>query len=87
MRTPGNNAAIDLDSHTLPWQLERLEHAGEGACAHAEGKCTPEEAAAQVELEFDPELGYPTSVGIDYDTMMADEEIAYRVSDLRASDR
>ena len=46
-----------------------------------------ERNAARVELEFHPELGYPTSLGIDYDTMMADEEIAYRVSDLRASDR
>ena len=26
MRPLGNNAAIALDSHTLPWQLERLEH-------------------------------------------------------------
>ena len=38
--------------------------------------------AAEVELAFHPELGYPTSIGIDYDRQMADEEIGYRVSDL-----
>lgn len=42
-----------------------------------------ERGAVEVALEFDPELGYPTSVGIDYDFQMADEEIGYRVSDLR----
>lgn len=46
-----------------------------------------EQEAEVVVVEFDAELGYPTSIGIDYSTMMADEEIAYRVSDLRAADR
>ena len=43
--------------------------------------------AARVTVAFDPDLGYPTNVSIDYDTRMADEEIAYTVSDLRAFDR
>ena len=43
--------------------------------------------AEVVDVTYDPELGYPTSIGIDYSSQMADEEIAYRVSDLRASDR
>lgn len=38
--------------------------------------------AVEVEVKFDDELGYPTSIGIDYDFQMADEEIGYRVSDL-----
>ncbi|WP_420454637.1 DUF6174 domain-containing protein [Rubrivirga sp.] len=46
-----------------------------------------EKGAAAVDVTYDPEMGYPTSVGIDYDARMADEEIAYRVSDLRPADR
>ena len=41
-----------------------------------------ERGAVEVALSFHPELGYPTSIGIDYDYQMADEEIGYRVSDL-----
>ncbi len=41
-----------------------------------------ERGAVEVALSFHPELGYPTSIGIDYDRQMADEEIGYRVSDL-----
>lgn len=39
--------------------------------------------AQSVTVEFDPELGYPTNVAIDYSLQMADEEIGYMVSDLR----
>lgn len=39
--------------------------------------------AESVSVSFDPALGYPTSIGIDYSMQMADEEIGYRVSDLR----
>lgn len=46
-----------------------------------------ERGAEEIAVEYDPEWGYPTSVGIDYSTQMADEEIAYRVSDLRPADR
>ncbi len=46
-----------------------------------------DKGAETVDVAYDPELGHPTSIGIDYDTRMADEEIAYRVTDLRAADR
>lgn len=39
--------------------------------------------AETVAVEFDPELGYPTNVSIDYSAQVADEEIGYMVSDLR----
>lgn len=42
-----------------------------------------ERGAVDVALEFDPDLGYPTSIGIDYSFQMADEEIGYRVSNVR----
>ncbi len=45
------------------------------------------QGAESIAVEYDAEWGYPTSIGIDYNTQMADEEIAYRVSDLRPSDR
>lgn len=45
------------------------------------------QGAEQVTVAFDAELGYPTRVSIDYSTMMADEEIGYTVSALRAADR
>ena len=43
--------------------------------------------AASVDVAFDPDLGYPTSVGIDYSTQMADEEMAYTVADLVPAER
>ena len=43
-----------------------------------------ERGAASVTVAYDPDLGYPTSIGIDYDVRMADEEIGYRVSEVRA---
>ena len=46
-----------------------------------------ERGAESIAVDYDPEWGYPTSVGIDYSAQMADEEIAYRVSDLRPADR
>lgn len=40
--------------------------------------------AASVVVEYDERMGHPTSLSIDYDVRMADEEIGYRVSDLTA---
>ena len=42
--------------------------------------------AERVEVTYDAALGYPTSISIDYSQMMADEEIAYRVSALTRAD-
>lgn len=39
------------------------------------------EGAESVKAEYDPTLGYPTNVYIDYSTQLADEEIGYMVSD------
>jgi hypothetical protein len=38
--------------------------------------------AHTVQVTFDRRYGYPTSLYIDWDVMIADEEIEYRVSDL-----
>jgi len=43
--------------------------------------------AERVDVAFDPVLGYPTSISIDYSSRMADEEIGYRVSALAADER
>jgi hypothetical protein len=36
--------------------------------------------AHQVEVTYDPSLGYPTEFGIDYQEMLADEELGMRVT-------
>ena len=40
--------------------------------------------AERIDATYDARLGYPTSVSIDYDARIADEEVAYTVSDLMA---
>lgn len=40
--------------------------------------------AETVRLAFDPQTGAPTEVYVDYDSMMADEEIGYTVTGLEA---
>lgn len=44
------------------------------------------EGAARLDTEFDPELGYPTTIYIDESEMIADEEMGYEVKDLVALD-
>jgi len=39
--------------------------------------------ACSVRADYDPVLGYPTAVDIDYDVRLADEEVYLRLSDLR----
>ena len=41
------------------------------------------ENAAEVRVAYDRRLGFPTSVWIDRDRQMADEEVGYRLTDLR----
>ncbi|SRR5690606_22207352 len=38
--------------------------------------------AESVRVTFDPVLGYPAEASIDYEAMVADEELGFRVSDL-----
>ncbi|MGB3543075.1 DUF6174 domain-containing protein, partial [Rubrivirga sp.] len=42
--------------------------------------------AESVEVEFDPAYGFPANLSIDYDSMLADEEIGYLVTDMRPLD-
>ena len=42
-----------------------------------------DEGAATVRATYDDRLGYPTSIWIDRDTRLADEEIGYRITALR----
>lgn len=39
--------------------------------------------AASITAKYDPHYGYPTSISIDYDRMMADEETYYTASNMR----
>ena len=41
--------------------------------------------AARIDVEFDPELGYPARVFIDYDERVADEEQGFTVTSLTAT--
>ncbi len=43
--------------------------------------------AARVDVTFDDELGYPTSLYIDYDEGIADEEVGYTVADVQVAER
>jgi hypothetical protein len=40
--------------------------------------------AERVDVTYDPEWGYPTSLYIDYDARIADEEVGYEVATLEA---
>ena len=40
--------------------------------------------AASIQAVYDAALGYPTSANIDYDTMLADEEVGWTARDLVA---
>jgi hypothetical protein len=42
-----------------------------------------EAGAAAVEAKFDPELGYPVTVWIDWELQMADEEMGYTITEVR----
>ena len=48
-------------------------------------KAYGDKPAAVVEASYDPEFGFPTSVFVDWDTMMADEETRYAVSGFAAA--
>lgn len=39
--------------------------------------------AASIEVSYDARFGYPTSIAIDYDKRMADEEVYYKASGMR----
>jgi hypothetical protein len=38
--------------------------------------------AEQIDVKYDPQLGYPTSIAIDYLKLVADDEVGYSVKDL-----
>lgn len=44
-----------------------------------------ERPADSIEVEFDPAMGYPAEVNIDYSTAIADEEFTVFVSEVTAS--
>ncbi|WP_412062358.1 DUF6174 domain-containing protein [Rubrivirga sp. IMCC45206] len=78
----GEVASVRLDGATVPAErgmsVEDLFELLEDAY---------DREAEVVEVSFDPDLGYPTAINIDYSSMMADEEIGYGVSDLKAAGR
>ncbi len=41
--------------------------------------------AASMEVQYDPNFGFPTYIAIDYDSMMADEEVYYEASDFKVA--
>lgn len=42
-----------------------------------------DENAAQIDVEYDPDAGYPTHIFIDYDVRIADEETIWQAHDLQ----
>lgn len=42
-----------------------------------------DQQAARIRVHYDSEYGYPTSISIDYSTMIADEELGFTVSSLK----
>ncbi|WP_412070317.1 DUF6174 domain-containing protein [Rubrivirga sp. IMCC43871] len=78
----GEVATVRLDGATVPAErgmsVEDLFELLEDAYARE---------AEVVEVSFDPDLGYPSAINIDYSSRMADEEIAYGVSDLKPAGR
>ena len=40
--------------------------------------------AAQIDVEYDPQLGNPTSLYIDYSTQIADEELGLNISNFNS---
>ncbi len=78
----GEVASVTLDGTAVPAErgmsVEDLFDLLEDAYARE---------AEVVEVTFDEALGYPTAINIDYSSMMADEEIAYGVSDLKPASR
>lgn len=40
--------------------------------------------AASIQVQYDPTLGFPLWANIDYDTSLADEEVAFSVRDFRS---
>jgi len=39
--------------------------------------------AASVEVTYDPEFGFPVTISIDYDRVMADDELTYRATNFQ----
>ena len=68
-----NQVAYDSEAHwgvmTIPQLFDRIEQAEENN-------------SFVIEVSYHPEKGYPTSLYIDEEEMMADEEMGYMVSDL-----
>ncbi|MBT3443737.1 MAG: hypothetical protein HN443_01695 [Flavobacteriaceae bacterium] len=68
-----NKVAYDSEAHwgvmTIPQLFDRIEQAEENN-------------SFVTEVSYHPEKGYPTSLYIDEEEMMADEEMGYMISDL-----
>ncbi len=44
-------------------------------------------SAVSIQVEYDPDLGYPVSAFIDYETQLADEELGFEVSNVLKVER
>ena len=75
----GTVTRVEMNGQTLPadraLSVEALFALLEDATARP---------AERIDVTYDARLGYPTSVAIDYDARIADEEVAYTVRDLTA---
>ena len=69
-----DGASYDEDEH---WGVQTIDHLFD-LIEEAE-----KDKVHRLEAEYDPDKGYPTSVYIDKELMMADEEMGYYVSDLK----
>ncbi len=73
----GEVASVALDGASVPTDRARSVEALFDLIADAHAR-----DAAEVRVSYDPALGYPTEVWIDYDRQMADEETGYTMSAL-----
>ena len=71
-----NNNQVITDL-TSPKTIEELFNIIEDAI-----KCNADE----MQISYDPTLGYPTRVAIDYEKILVDEEITYTVTNLSKLD-
>jgi len=69
-----NGVAYDKDTN---WDIRTIDQLFD-IIADAEKK-----DAHVLEVKYDPNKGYPTSIFIDYDEMIADEEVGYTLANIK----
>eukprot|EP00934_Nitzschia_sp_Nitz4_P003001 Nitzschia sp. Nitz4//scaffold5_size260463//109446//110039//NITZ4_000977-RA/size260463-processed-gene-0.70-mRNA-1//1//CDS//3329555325//2991//frame0 len=66
------NGTVSLETSSYYSVLDLFEEVQKGISRHY----------VQIDVQYDPELGFPTYISLDYDTLLADDEISITVQDL-----